>query len=290
MAHKNEKSQILKKIQQLQKASTRCKKRCRGSLTLEAVLILPLFIFGILNMYASINYISAHTRIECAMMDCGMNLATQAYAYEKFAGDSEALKSRGLDMLFSETYVKEQILSGAGKPFLDSIGIRGGSGGVSFIQSKIVSEDTLDLHATYRAQALFLPGFLEFQMANRAYLKCWTGYDNEKNADDSEGSEQMVYITETGTVYHLTRDCTHIKLSISEIDRSMLSDSRNENGAAYSPCEICCKNGSDGQLIYITKEGERYHNSISCSGLKRTVKEIPISEVGDRLPCSRCGG
>ena len=118
------------------------------------------------------------------------------------------------------------------------------------------------------------------------YMRAWTGYDVERNAGGSE-SEEYVYITETGTVYHRERNCTHLTLSIELAGKDEVEQLRNESGAKYYPCEKC---GGDGSgLVYLTREGNRYHNTIECSGLKRTVRCIPLSEAGGRPPCSRCG-
>ena len=101
-------------------------------------------------------------------------------------------------------------------------------------------------------------------------------------------TKQMVYVTETGTVYHLSRSCTHLDLAISPVTSEQLSASRNASGGNYRVCELCGMSAASQGTYYITKEGDRYHSSLSCSGLKRTVYEIPISQVGDRRPCSRC--
>lgn len=41
--------------------------------------------------------------------------------------------------------------------------------------------------------------------------------------------------------------------------------------------------------LYITNQGDCYHKDLGCSGIKRTVRMIRLSEVGTRRPCSRCG-
>jgi hypothetical protein len=101
----------------------------------------------------------------------------------------------------------------------------------------------------------------------------------------------MVYITEHGTVYHLSKKCSHLTLSIKETDIGSMKDLRNLSGGKYKECEICddYEIELDNLKVYITDYGDRYHKSLSCSGLKRTIKAIPKSEVGDRSPCKRCG-
>ena len=44
------------------------------------------------------------------------------------------------------------------------------------------------------------------------------------------------------------------------------------------------------KVLYVTSDGDRYHNSLACPGLKRSVRSIPKSEaLGKGLrPCGRC--
>ena len=118
------------------------------------------------------------------------------------------------------------------------------------------------------------------------YMRAWTGYDVERKFSVEE-QEEYVYITENGTVYHRERNCTHLTLSIELAGKDEVGQLRNESGGKYYPCEKCGGDGSS--FVYVTGEGTRYHNTITCSGLKRTVISIPLSEVGGRPPCSRCG-
>lgn len=266
--------------------SKRNRRKAKGFMTLEATLVIPLFLFAVLNLYAAINYIGLHVRMTCAMEETGLQLAKEAYAYQKIAQGEEALTGEVADTILSVTYVKELTLSEAGRTFIDRVGIEGESSGVSFAQSDVTNGMYIDLHAIYKTRALFVPGFSGFQMANRAYLKAWTGYDIPENSEETSQDETLVYITETGTVYHLTRECTYLKLSIRQIVETELVTRRNQSGEKYTACELC---GGGSGLIYVTEEGNRYHKDVTCSGLKRTVKAIPLSEVGDRPPCSRCG-
>ena len=131
-------------------------------------------------------------------------------------------------------------------------------------------------------------GFDKAITAAVVYVRKWTGY-NVLSPLDTKEDEEYVYITECGTVYHRSRTCSHLKITISVVNLSDLPGRCNDYGQRYTPCEKCAKGSSTG-LVFITDKGDKYHNSATCSGLKRTVKTVKLSEVGGRGPCSACGG
>lgn len=165
--------------------------------------------------------------------------------------------------------------------------VSGGSSGFSFLFSSYLKEDGyLDLVVTYKLRIPFpLTGDIYLPQVQRCRVRGWIG---EK--DNMEEKESMVYITESGNVYHLTRSCSHLTLTIQEIAPGKLSKARNSSGGKYIPCEKCGKEPLQGENYYIAKEGDCFHTKRNCSGLKRTVLTIPLSKVGSRSLCKRCGG
>ena len=80
----------------------------------------------------------------------------------------------------------------------------------------------------------------------------------------------------------------NLNLSITQVSGSSVSQRRNDNGEKYSPCETCSRHQNPSGTVYITGSGNRYHNDASCSGLKRTVRLVKKSQLGNMHVCSKC--
>ena len=140
----------------------------------------------------------------------------------------------------------------------------------------------------FRPPALLLP-FPGITIRNSICVHAWTGSDGIGSSGAAE-PEEMVYVTETGHVFHLDPDCTYLHLSIHSVSGSSVAGLHNLYGDSYSPCEICSYHQAPGAYVYITDQGTRYHNQGSCSGLKRTVRLVRLSEASGYTPCTRCEG
>lgn len=127
-------------------------------------------------------------------------------------------------------------------------------------------------------------------MHNIVKVHAWTGREYEAFGDGEQGEgEEMVYVTESGTVYHKKMECSYLDLSVTTASGNGISSMRNIYGEKYTACETCSRGQKPAGNVYITKSGNRYHNLGSCSGLKRTVRLVKHSHAKNMGACSRCG-
>ena len=130
-------------------------------------------------------------------------------------------------------------------------------------------------------------------LENHVNVHIFNGYSGDFVGKTDEAKEEYVYVTETGQVYHRNRDCWHLNVSVRSIRGSGLSGERSVDGAKYYRCPYCGKGISRADAssmeLFVTDYGNRYHTRLDCPGIKRTIRLIPISQVGGRRPCSACG-
>lgn len=262
--------------------------RKRGSMTLEAAFALPFFLFAVLNILFAVNIIGAQSRINAALHQVGNQMAFSGYAYEHTIGN--ALPDTLAGVALTEGYARGRVIEYVGQSYLENSCVEKGAGGLSFAGSSVMGAgDIIDLKISYRVKPFVeLMGFDGFLMSQRYYGKAWTGYDGTGQTDDSGVEDPMVYITETGTVYHLNRDCSYLNPKVEAVDAGSVAGRRNASGGKYAPCGTCGGKTAGGE-VYITNYGSSYHRLLNCPGLKRTIYTVPLSEVGGRGRCSKCG-
>ena len=271
----------------------------RASMTVEAAFILPLFLFFMANILNIFEAIRLESSVCAALRECGTGMAEAAFFLREGAGAAgvnggvlpEGIESGAAGAVLSQAYV-----GGYCRDFLGESGpqnhcLEGGTGAISFLRSSILSEnDEIEIVADYYIRPL-VPVMAPppFSLSSRFACRAWTGFDpTDSDPAEQEEAQEMVYVTETGTVYHCSRDCTYLKPRIRTIDASLLGTVRARDGSKYYPCEECHPRRAGA--VIITPDGNRYHSSAHCSGLKRTVREVPKKSVEGILPpCSKCG-
>lgn len=241
----------------------------KGSITLEASAAVPIFFFAVLCLLYLMEIMAVQTAVRSGLQYAGKRAAEAAYP----AG------------VITPSQIEADLVQAIGANRLERSIVEGGSGGVDCSASRMSpGTGVAELSAVYQVRVpvpLFGIPPLEYEETMR--VKGWTGY--EKTGFGAEDDE-TVYVTQTGLVYHRDYHCTYLDLSIRMADSGQIDDLRNADGGKYYPCEHC---GGGSGAVYITDSGDRYHSSLSCSGLKRTVYAVPISEAVGKGACSRCG-
>ncbi len=131
-----------------------------------------------------------------------------------------------------------------------------------------------------------LPGVVVY---NHVKVHAWTGTEFPDNGGEQGEIEQMVYVTASGSVYHQNPGCSYLNVSLKQIPGSSVRSASNQYGEHYSACETCSRGQNPAGVVYVTEQGNRYHNLESCSGLKRSVRLVKASSVSGMSACSRCG-
>lgn len=265
-----------------------------ASITVEASIALPLFIFFFVNIMTAFNIIKVQSDLEAALHQTGNDIALIAYDMkvgkdvlgieDDDPGVGEIAEAGGY-MAYAALKVRNYLGDSVNKSC-----VTGGAAGLNFLSSRIMAgNDYVDIVVDYKVHPLIpLIGFKEFKTESRYFGHAWTGYDISGGLATEAAKEEMVYITEHGTVFHRDASCRHLKIDVSSIPFESVSGARNKDGSRYYPCEYCGEKIGGGN-VFITDYGNRYHSTVTCPGLKRKIFTIPISEVGGRLPCSSCG-
>lgn len=258
-----------------------------GSMTIEAALVIPVFLFAVMAILSFGEILRLQMKLDSALQQCAKELAVYGYAGDSLSGGTISDLSFPVEAVFSESYVRNRIISELGKDYLDASPMEG-TGSLHFLGSKIMENDRIELRCSYYVTPFFsLSPKAGFLTGSTAVARAFTGYDNMTYTDAGE-KEEYVYITADGTVYHRKRNCHYLDLSIEKVFADEVSKLRNAQGSVYYACSVCGQTNS-GSIVFITSYGNKYHSDILCSGLRRTVEAVPLSQVGARGPCSKCG-
>ena len=254
--------------------------RCflRASMTVEAAAALPIFFFCMIALLSVGRTYQSAMKLSSALTQAAEEMAIGAYASEYV--DMDPLPGTVL----STAWATGRVLGLAG----ETPGIKNKN---LLLSSVMQEQDMIRLRLTWQMR-LFAPVPAPGRVfCQTGCVRGWTGRKGSGGTEETEtaeGDAQTVYVTETGTVYHRDPNCTHIHLSISSVGKDEAQAMRNRYGARYHACEKCGRYA--GSTVYITTDGNRYHSSLDCPGLKRTVHEVTMDEAGHLRPCSKCGG
>jgi len=242
----------------------------RGSMSLEASLVIPIFMFFLMTILLSIKMVKLQSD------------ATEALHQEYSLLYDEGTCDEGKGFF--------EYLDNLNNPYLI---VEGNKGGIKIDYIKDPSEDGLAvIEASYVAKSFIrlIPVDISYRkFTDRIYGHLFTGYTNDFDNEDDYGDFEYVYVAKNGEKYHRNKDCQYIRITPLVVNYDAIKNMRNNAGAKYYACERCYVKGAN--TLYITEEGNRYHADSDCPSLKRTIYMITLKEAVEDgySPCSKCG-
>lgn len=243
----------------------------KGSLTLEAAIVVPLFFFAMLCLAYLLEMMAIQTTVRNALYSAGKEAAQQAYA--------------GAVLMSGE--LEQKIIENIGREQLEKSVVSGGASGIDC--SKTVCNritDVMNLQVQYQVEIpILMFRITPVTCEETLRVKGWTGY---VSAIEDVTREDTVYVTDTGIMYHQDADCTYLDMSIRSVHAENIEELRNQSGGIYYACESCGEDKTDSEVRYITDYGTRYHTSLECKKIHRNVYAISIDEAYGLGGCSKC--
>lgn len=243
----------------------------KASMTVEASMVLPLFLFFVLNLLSAIEMIRLHSNVSLALWNVGREMAV----YGSFAETESKTLKIGLVLAEGAT-VKHKITKMLGQTYLDTSTLKGGDSSLyCMVLPNEEDPDILDIRVVSRVAARFpLPAFREFSLVNTFYSHYFRGYETPPKE-----AGETYYVTPEGAVYHMRQTCSYLYIPVEKLLRN------DERIGQYRAC-IKCRSSGGMPWVFVTKEGECFHTKIDCSAIKRTI--IAVTDVSGYRPCSRC--
>ena len=251
----------------------------RGSMTVEASMVLPIFLFFMMTLLMAIEMVRLQSNLFA-----GLGSSEAIHMEEQI---QRVLQDQPLLDHFEADAI-EEYLNGQENGRLCLLGnILVGN------RSDVQGNGRIEVEVQYQIKPFiyWLPmdnrdgGGLRFQ--DQLFVHDFNGYRGPIEGNSRE-KEEIVYITENGTRYHTDTGCVSLWISVQTVHSSRLSAMRNQSGGRYYPCERC--RPSKSGVFFITRDGDRYHRGADCSSLKRTVRAVTLDEAVrmGRSACSKC--
>ncbi len=249
--------------------------KIKAGMALEGSLVFPIFLFFIMTILLSLEAVRFQSQVQEALHQAGNKNAFLEYKVKYLEGAQENASEQ------VKMYLDSQL-----SPYLC---IQGGPEGVQLQDFSVLEEGTVEYKISYELKPFinWIP-IGKITINDRFFSHGWIGYVNEAEQKKDGEPEKYVYITRTGSKYHLLRDCTYLHIRIEAVNYEQVEDMRNASGGKYYACERC--RPQKAGTVYVTSEGSSFHGQADCSSLKRTIYMVPLREIPEYSPCSKCGG
>lgn len=270
-------------------SSAFCSKR-EGSLTIEAAMALPLFVFFMILMMMPMVIMDINRKAQTALEEVGEDLSQYAYLLERGEQRRQegTSKTNGVQKEILESLAGEGVLLYARSRVEAKIDVRRLEA-ISFARSSVLRDgETIDLIMNYRVKLPFsVFGLKSVPMTARSTRRAWIGREGREGAKALE-SEEIVYTGKGSTRYHKSRTCHYLYNDIKQVTRNEAEHMGNLYGSHYKPCSRCQPSKEGNSPVYIMPSGEKFHGDKNCSSIISYASAVSIESVRHLGACSYC--
>lgn len=263
-----------------------------GSVTLEAAILLPIVIVGILTLAYLMKIIYFQEVIFHALVNEARKTSAEAYLNELeiipegVAG--ELLRIGPQNILVFESRFKKNLFMNS-KNYLKDIKISR----FRYLFSEGGIDDLINIKLSYCVTLRLPIGYVKkVNVTQGVLMRAWTGCNDDNQPmpfelmEKEEQCQTAFVFPRAGDRYHV-RDCSYVA---NEPTMEILNDAIRKS---YKPCELCdAFEKTNGSTVFCFKEyGTAYHTS-DCPSVDKYIIEIEISEAEGQgfQKCTKCGG
>ncbi len=260
----------------------------KGSLTLEAAIVFPIYILFLISIIYILNILALQNSLQMSMEETSRSISSSAYISEKIC----YMKEKGITTnltysVLNTALIKQLFLNDELKNLSDNSYIVNGSNGISF-QSTYTNTNThiVDFNITYNVSIPFLPdNIFKIRINQRCRFRTFSGEDI---SDKSGEYTPYVYTASNAGVYHSSPYCSYLSKYYTILPSSSF-DNMGDSNNKYSACSHCARNVPMASNVFNCPGSMVYHNSIDCFYLNANVHKVTLESVEDFLSlCSRC--
>lgn len=283
--------------------------RISASITAEAALCLPLYLFCAAALLEPIRWLDRQRQIQTVTETLCGDLSQ--YMYVKMTAESD-----NVDAVFPEKAEAEEEkygeIRGEERDEYGYLSLLSGAAAGVWLKRKAeqyadrvkikearVSGDSGEIwfEIEYKEKIPFFPVRPEgVSMSVSSKRRGWIGLDGklerrketENTGDRSDAEGELVYVGAGKGKYHLYRNCHYISNEYDAVTRKQAETLRNTSGERYQACQRCAGGENSETIVYITRGGNHYHCQSSCSAMVSYIQSVPVEQAVHLGLCSYC--
>lgn len=224
------------------------------SLTVEAALCLPLFLFTALMLLAPMKMLDSRRQLQNTMEAAAKDMALAAYVENLMEEGGEGLINRagaagdalsdiagGITDGLNTGFTAARVLASLDQKLYQN---------PYFETCDILKDDMIEMELHYELRLPFeIFGIDGIPMSSVVHRRAWTGSEGGRGAenygagggaetpadgfDRDEDGDRVVYVGKTSTVYHKDRHCHYLDNVLQKVPGETVGELRNASGGKY---------------------------------------------------------